>query len=106
MDARTRLRRAAAFLAPKRRAVGTVLSFALVIAALNACEPLVLKYVFDRVGGQSVATVLGVGLAGMLALGLLRELLMALQNWLTWKTRIEVQFGPSASTATRAWALR
>jgi ATP-binding cassette subfamily B protein len=101
MDAGTRFRRAAAFLAPKRRAVGAVLSFALVIAALNACEPLLLKYVFDRVAGQSVATALGMGLAGMLALGLVRELLMALQNWLTWKTRIEVQFALTSATVDR-----
>jgi ATP-binding cassette subfamily B protein len=78
-----------------------VLSFALAIAALNAAEPLVLKYVFDRVGGKGVATALAFGVFGMLALGLVRELLMGLQNWLTWKTRIEVQFSLTAATVGR-----
>jgi ATP-binding cassette, subfamily B, bacterial len=78
-----------------------VLAFALLIAALNACEPLVLKYVFDRVGGNGVASALAIGVAGMLALGLVRELLTGVQNWLTWKTRIEVQFSLTSATVGR-----
>jgi ATP-binding cassette subfamily B protein len=98
MHTRTRLRRVASFLAPKRRAVAVVLSFALAIAALNACEPLVLKYVFDRVGGNAVGAALAIGIGGMLALGLVRELFVGLQNWLTWKTRIDVQFALTSVT--------
>jgi ATP-binding cassette subfamily B protein len=95
------LRRAASFLAPKRRAIAAVMSFALTIAALNACDPLVLKYVFDRVGTNGGARALVMGVAAMLALGLLREILLALQNWLTWKTRIEVQFSLTSATVSR-----
>jgi ATP-binding cassette subfamily B protein len=81
--------------------VVVVLLFALAIAALNACEPLVLKYLFDRVGGDGVASALSIGVAAMLALGLSRELLLGFQNWLTWKTRIEVQFSLTAATVDR-----
>src|SRR3954468_7479343 len=101
MDGRTRLRRAAAFLAPRRRAVGAVLVLALLIAALNACDPLVLKYIFDHVSGHGIAGALATGVAGMLALGVARELLNALQNWLTWKTRVEVQFSLTSATVGR-----
>src|SRR5205085_9114506 len=82
----------------KRGAVAAVLSLALAIATLSACEPLVLKYVFDRVGGGTVGTALAIGVAGMLALGVVRESLSSVQNWLTWKTRIDVQFTLTAVT--------
>jgi ATP-binding cassette subfamily B protein len=98
VETRTRLRRVASFLAPKRRSVAAVLAFALVIAALNAVEPLVLKYVFDRVSGDRATRALALGIALMLVLGLVRELFVGMQNWLTWKTRIELQFSLTSVT--------
>src|SRR4051812_2500368 len=96
-----RFRRALEFLAPKRAAVLSVLSLALCIAALNAAEPLVMKYIFDQVAQQTPLVAVAWGVALMLALGLVREGLGALQNWLTWKTRIEVQFSLTSITVGR-----
>jgi len=90
--------------APLRVGVGAVLALALTAAGLAAAEPLVLKYVFDRVTGDRSMRAIGIGIVGLLGLGTLREVLGALQNWLTWKTRIDLQFSlterPSRSSSS------
>jgi ATP-binding cassette subfamily B protein len=93
-----RLRRAAAFLAPFRGGVFGVLALALCVAAIGAAEPLVLKYVFDRVAGDRSARAIAIGVMGLLALGALREAFSALQNSLMWRTRIDVQFSLTERT--------
>jgi ATP-binding cassette subfamily B protein len=78
-----------------------VLALALVAAVLAAAEPLVLKYVFDRVAGDRSMRAIGLGIAGLLGLGALREILGGLQNWLTWKTRIDLQFSLTEKTVEK-----
>jgi ATP-binding cassette subfamily B protein len=93
-----RFSRIVAFLRPKRAAVSLVLLLAVVIAAASAVEPLLMKYVFDHVSiGRAVA--LGAGL--MLLLAVVREAVGAVQNWLTWKTRIEIQYSLTDVTVSR-----
>jgi ATP-binding cassette, subfamily B, bacterial len=93
-----RLRRAAAFLAPFRAGVFGVLALALCVAAIGAAEPLVLKYVFDRVAGDRSGRAIAIGVVGLLGLGALREVFAALQNSLMWRTRIDVQFSLTERT--------
>jgi ATP-binding cassette subfamily B protein len=97
----SRLRRALTFLRPFRVEVGTVLGLALLAAALAALEPLVMKYVFDRVAGDRAMRPIALGIGGLLALGALREAVGALQNWLTWKTRIDLQFSLTEKTVEK-----
>jgi len=94
----SRLARALAFLRPFRFEVGGVLALALLAAALAAVEPLLLKYVFDRVAGDRSLRAIGYGIVGLLALGVAREIVGAFQNWLTWKTRIDLQFSLTEKT--------
>src|SRR3954468_12444894 len=94
----SRWTRVLGFLRPKRGAVLAVLAFAVLIAAASAAEPLLMKYVFDNVSVPA-AVALGIGL--MFLLGFVREAVTAWQNWLTWKTRIEVQFSLPEATVDR-----
>ncbi|HVG63857.1 MAG TPA: ABC transporter ATP-binding protein [Hyalangium sp.] len=98
---RGRLRRSLSYLRPFRGGVAAILSLVLVIGALNALEPLILKSIFDELGGgrrwQTIA--LGVGL--LIAAGLLRDGLGAVSNWLTWRTRISVHYSLMEETVGR-----
>jgi ATP-binding cassette subfamily B protein len=98
---RAGLRRAAEFLAPARGSIAAILAIALALAAVNAAEPLALRHLFDafgagRAGGEAVE-----GLVALVALGLGREALQALSNWLTWRTRIGIQYGLTEATVGR-----
>ena len=66
-----RLRRAVGFAFPYRRAVGGLFAITVVMATINAAEPLVLKYVFDDLGTNRQFRSLFLGIAGLAALGAL-----------------------------------
>jgi ATP-binding cassette subfamily B protein len=83
-------RRAARLFQGHKRAALRILSLTLVIAAVNAVEPLILKYVFDDLGRGGTWRVLVRALVALAVLGLVRESLAALANWLTWRTRLQV----------------
>ncbi|MFL5311044.1 MAG: ABC transporter ATP-binding protein [Myxococcales bacterium] len=95
---KSRLSRVIGFLRPKRRSILLVLLLAVAMAAAAALEPLVVKYVFDHV---TVGSAVALGIGVMLALSIVREAAAALQNWLTWKTRIEVQYALTETTVGR-----
>ncbi|HEX7090354.1 MAG TPA: ABC transporter ATP-binding protein [Longimicrobiales bacterium] len=94
------VRRALRFVQPYRGQVAAILVMTLAVAAFGTVEPLVMKYLFDElVAGGTRTLVLGV--AGLLALGLGRELVSAVTNWLTWRVRIGVHYGLLEATVTR-----
>jgi ATP-binding cassette, subfamily B, bacterial len=95
------LRRAAEFLVPFRGAIARILLVALALAAVNAAEPLALKRIFDGLGVGASARGLVEGILALVALGLLREGLTAVSNWLTWRTRIGIQFSLTDATIGR-----
>jgi ATP-binding cassette, subfamily B, bacterial len=84
------LRRALAFAGPHRSTVALVLFLTLIVAAINALEPLVLKYIFDGLGADQTTRILATGLAILVGLALFREAGSAVSNWLTWRTRIRI----------------
>ncbi len=88
----SRLRRALGFAVPYRKSVGFIFLLTLALAAVNAAEPLVLKYVFDNLSSQPQARVLVAGIVGLLGLGLFRELTTSFSNWLTWHTRLDLHY--------------
>lgn len=80
------------FALPHRNAIVVILLLTVLIAGANAAEPLVLKYIFDdltqRAGWQIVAR----GLMLLAVLAVLREVARGISDWLTWRTRIGLQY--------------
>src|SRR4051812_1998252 len=97
----SRLKRAIAFAFPYKRAVLGILGFTLLLAGINAAEPLVLKYIFDGIGNLGGTGVLITGVAWLAGLGLVREVATAFSNWLTWHTRLGLHYGLLEATVSR-----
>jgi len=99
------LLRAFSFFRPHRRALPVILLLALGVASANALEPLVVKRLFDGLGAPHPAGALLAALAALLGLGLAREALAGLSNWLTWRTRIRVHHALTEATVGRLHTL-
>ncbi|HEX6649922.1 MAG TPA: ABC transporter ATP-binding protein [Pyrinomonadaceae bacterium] len=83
-------RRAAGFFRPHQGLAILIVGLTLVASALNALEPLVLKYVIDDLTGGGTIRTLVIGVTLLAGLGLVRELLKTRTNSLTWSTRLAV----------------
>lgn len=93
--------RAVKFAFPFRHAVAAIAALTIVLAALGAGEPLVLKFIFDALTQHgAVATVL-TGVALLVGLGLVREAASSISNWLTWRTRIGLHYALLEATVGR-----
>jgi ATP-binding cassette subfamily B protein len=66
-------------------------SLSLTMAVLNAIEPLVIKTVFDGLTAQREQMLL-FSIIALGGLALVRELFEGAANWLTWRTRIGLQY--------------
>jgi ATP-binding cassette subfamily B protein len=95
------LRRALKFAAPVRRAIVTICGLTLVLAALNAIDPLVLKFIFDALAENRGRDALLRGIGVLLVLGLMREVLTAFSNWLMWRARLRIHYRLLESTVGR-----
>ncbi len=82
-----RSRRLLAFVRPHRRSIAGILGLTFAVAAANACEPLVMKLLFDRLGEGAVGTVLA-AVGGLATIAIAREISNSIANWLTWRTRL------------------
>ncbi len=92
------------FLRPYRGSVAVLLVLAVALAAVNAAEPLALRSAFDALAGragQAERAPLVRALLVLVGLGLGREALAACSNWLTWRTRIGIQYGLTEATVGR-----
>src|SRR3954468_13364828 len=87
-----RLHEAVRFALPQRKAILLILGLTVFMAAANAAEPLALKYIFDRLAPGSVLRPLAMGLALLGLLALSREAAHGVSDWLTWRTRIGLQY--------------
>jgi ATP-binding cassette, subfamily B, bacterial len=87
-----RFHRAVRFALPQRNAIVAILALTLLMAMANAAEPLALKYIFDSLGAKEGVRPLLRGLALLAALSLGREAARGLSDWLTWRTRIGLQY--------------
>jgi ATP-binding cassette subfamily B protein len=74
----------------------------LLLAGVNAAEPLILKYLFDGLASHPEKHVLVMGIGGLLGLGVFRELASGLTNWLTWQTRLGIHYSLLESLVERA----
>jgi ATP-binding cassette subfamily B protein len=98
---RIRLTRALQFARPYRGKILLILVVTLFIAATNAAEPLVMKFIFDSLSSHPEISLLKKGLFWLVGLGILRELATAGSNWLTWHTRLGVHYGLLEATVER-----
>ena len=98
-------RRALAFVRPFRGIVGVILGLTLGGAALSAVEPLLLKYLFDQLGGGGTLQKVGLAVGGLLAVGLGHEAILALSSWLSWRVRLGVHDGLLEATVERLHSL-
>jgi ATP-binding cassette, subfamily B, bacterial len=80
------------FAFPQRDAIVAIVALTLLVAALNAIEPLLLKMVFDGLASDDAYRTLMTGIAGLGAIMLVREGFDAAANWLTWRTRIGLHY--------------
>src|SRR4051812_45545334 len=96
-----RLRRALGFAFPYRRAVLAILAVTLVMAALSAAEPLILKYLFDGLVSTGQARTLITAICILIAFGIFREIANGFSNWLTWHTRLGIHYTLLENTVER-----
>jgi ATP-binding cassette subfamily B protein len=87
-----RLHEAVRFALPQRHAIAVILILVLAVAGLSAFEPLILKWVFDELTAARQVAVIALAISALLGAALIRELMDAFANWLTWRTRIGLQY--------------
>jgi ATP-binding cassette subfamily B protein len=99
---RARLRRALKFAFPYKRAVIGIFFITLLVAAANATEPVVLKYLFDDLASEGRSSKVLFRLTMMLVgLGVFRELASGASNWMTWHTRLGIHYALLETTVER-----
>jgi ATP-binding cassette subfamily B protein len=96
--------RTIAFLSPHRIPISVILLLSLAATCLTACEPLVMKALFDGLASRDVRA-LGTALASLAGIAVLREGGAALSNWLTWRTRLRIHYQLTEATVGRLHTL-
>lgn len=86
---------------PHRKAVLLILVLTLVLAAVNAIEPLVLKIIFDSLVPHGAVRPLLEGITLLVLLGLAREGGTWFSNVITWRTRLGLHFSLLEATVGR-----
>ncbi|HEV7990606.1 MAG TPA: ABC transporter ATP-binding protein [Gemmatimonadaceae bacterium] len=84
--------RALQFIQPHSTSVAGVISVALVLSALGATEPMIMKRLFDALGGREQNGLLR-ALGALCAIELARSVLTAVASRLTWRVRLGVDHG-------------
>lgn len=85
-----RLKRAFSLAAPKKRNVVLIIILTILVVMAGVAEPLLLKFIFDQLSGEFRINLLIQGIGLLLGLSLVKEIVAAFSNWLTWRTRIRV----------------
>ncbi len=97
----SRVRRALRFARAQRWLVAVILFLTLLVAAANALEPLVMKYIFDGLGDAGALRTVLTGVGLLIALVIFRELAAGFSNWLSWRTRLDLHHGLLDATVER-----
>jgi len=101
----THLGRALAFASADRNSVVLIVAITVVVGAVSAIDPLVIKSIVDGIVAHGGTAGLCARVATLLALHLIREGLVALSTALTWRTRLRVQHRILDATVERLHAL-
>jgi ATP-binding cassette, subfamily B, bacterial len=84
--------RATQFIAPHAVPVAAIIALALVLAALSAADPLVLRWLFDSLGSHDQRALL-TALGALVAIEVARTAIGAFNGALTWRVRLGVDLG-------------
>lgn len=99
---RDRLRRALKFAFPYRRAVIGIFFITLLVAAANAFEPIILKFLFDNLSSdQRSGKELFRFVMMLIGIGIFREFATGVSNWMTWHTRLGIHYALLETTVER-----
>jgi ATP-binding cassette subfamily B protein len=85
-------RRSLQFVRPYRRPLAGVITLALVLAALSAIDPLIMKYLFDELERRTAVSSLAAIMAGLVVLEIARAGLQAWLGILSWDVRLSVEY--------------
>lgn len=88
----SRFHQAVGFAFPHRSAIALIVALMLAVAVINAVEPLIIKSIFDGLTSPQAVRVLIGSVAALAAIALLREAMDGAAHWLTWRTRIGLQY--------------
>src|SRR4051794_4051813 len=80
------------FVRPHRQRLAGVLALALLLAALSALDPLVMKYLFDQLGRPEGPRAFAIAMGGLVALELLRACLQWRLGVWSWDVRLGVEY--------------
>jgi ATP-binding cassette subfamily B protein len=80
------------FVRPYRRTLIAVTCLALVLAALSAVDPLVMKYLFDQLGAGTGLSKFSLAIAALVVLEIARSGLQAWLGVLSWDVRLGVDY--------------
>jgi ATP-binding cassette subfamily B protein len=102
---RRQFRRSLVFLRPDWVRVVTVVLLTILVGMLGALEPLLLKFIFDALNAGQLQNALVLGIGGLLALFLGRELMGGVSNRVVWQVRLAVHFRLLSATVDRPHSL-
>ena len=80
------------FARPQRRRLSAVVALALVLASASALDPLIMKYLFDRLGTPDGLPAFATGLAALALLEVVRAALQGVMGVWSWDVRLAVEF--------------
>jgi ATP-binding cassette subfamily B protein len=93
------------FAFPQRSAIFLIICLTIVAAGTSAVEPLVLKLIFDAIAHAPVFGDLLVTLLLLGSLALIREAANGASNWLTWRTRMGLQYALLEATVGKLFKM-
>ncbi|HEX2217976.1 MAG TPA: ABC transporter ATP-binding protein [Gemmatimonadales bacterium] len=105
MPAFTSAVRSLEFARPQRRRLSAVIAVALLLASASALDPLIMKFLFDRLGSPDGLHAFAVGLAGLAVLEVVRAGLQGLMAVWSWDVRLAVEYEVRERVITKLNAL-
>jgi ATP-binding cassette subfamily B protein len=93
------------FAFPQRYPIVFIVGLTVVTAASNAVEPLILKIIFDSIGSVGDSSRLAAALAVLCGLAIIRETANGASNWLTWRTRMGLQYALLEATVGKLFKM-
>jgi ATP-binding cassette subfamily B protein len=99
------LPKALPFVTPQRAGLAAIFAMALLVAALGAAEPLLLKWIFDGLSGDRALGPLARVAGLLLGLLVLKEIVSARLDQTVWRVRIAVHEAITRATVERLHAL-